>query len=232
VPWLSGTVGIVVDTRRVRDTIRTWADVFSGKYAGKIVIVDDPREMVAWALASLDLPINDVSNEALAKVQPVLEKWLPQVKVFDSDNPKSAIIDGRAEIGIVWSGEAALLWVKNRRYEYVLPQEGAHRFIDSLAIPKGAPHKVLAEDFINYCLNPDVSVQISNAYPYTNPNAAARKLLSKSQLANPASYPPHATELPTLRNIGNTTPAVAEFVHNIRESLKTKATPEAVAAKP
>ena len=220
VPWLAGTVGIVVNSRRVRDPIKTWADVFSGKYAGHIVVVDDPREMVAWALASLDLPITDVSDAALERVRPVLEKWLPQVKVFDSDNPKAAMLDGRANVGIMWSGEAALLWLKDKRYQYILPEHGAHMFLDSLAIPKGAPHKMLAEDFMDFCLDPNVSLLISREYPYTNPNAAARKLLTREETSNPASYPPGDLELPTLRNEGNTTAAVAEFVHNIREQLK------------
>jgi spermidine/putrescine transport system permease protein len=217
VPWLVGTVGIVVNTVRVRDPVQTWADVFAGRYAGRIVVVDDPREMVAWALASLGLPITDVSDGALQRAAPVLEKWLPQVKVYDSDSPSSALLDGRADLGIMWSGEAALLWQKDRKFQYILPAAGAHMFIDSLAIPKGAPHKELAEQFIDHCLDPEVSVLISNAYPYTNPNSAARRLLSASQLANPASYPPGDPSLPTLRNTGNTTPAVAAFVARLRK---------------
>ncbi len=219
-PWMAGTVGIVVNTRRVRETIKTWADVFSGKYAKHIVVVDDPREMVTWALASQNLPITDVSDAALDQAKPILEKWLPQVRVFDSNNPKAAMLDGRAWIGIMWSGEAALLWMKDKRYQYILPEEGAHMFVDSLAIPKGAPHKALAEDFINDCLDPDVSVLISNAYPYTNPNAGARRLLSRNQKSNPASYPAGDPQLPSLRNEGNTTATVAEFIKGVRAGLK------------
>jgi len=219
VPWMSGTVGIVVNTTRVKTPVRDWSGVFDGSHAGRIVIVDDPREMVAWALASLDLPITDVSERALARVEPVLRRWLPQVAIFDSDSPKSAMLDGRADIGVMWSGEAALLWAKNRRFKYILPKRGAHRFIDSLAIPHRAPHKLLAEQFIDFCLDPKMSVLISNAYPYTNPNRAARRLLTPAQLANPASYPPGDPNLPTLRNEGNTTPAVAAFVAKVRKSL-------------
>lgn len=219
VPWMSGTVGIVVNTEAVKDPIHTWADVFSGAYHGKIVAVNDQREMVAWALASLGLPITHIDNEALARTEPVLRKWLPQISVFDSDSPHTALLDGRAVIGIVWSGEAALLWQKDHKFAYVLPKEGAHMFLDSLAIPVGAPHKAAAEDFINYCLEPEVSVLISKEYPYTNPNLAARKLLSPQQLANPASYPKREERLLPLRNIGNDTKAVDQFVKKIRDEI-------------
>lgn len=219
VPWMSGTVGIVVHTDVVKEPIRTWADVFAGKYRGRIVAVNDQREMVAWALASLGLPITNIDDEALAKTKPVLRRWLPQIGVFDSDSPHTALLDGRADIGIVWSGEAALLWQKDHKFQYVLPKEGAHMFLDSLAIPAGAPHKSTAEDFINYCLEPEVSVLISREYPYTNPNLAARKLLSAEQLGNPASYPAVPERLFPLRNVGNDTKAVDQFVHGIREEL-------------
>jgi spermidine/putrescine transport system permease protein len=216
VPWLAGTVGIVVNTERVQEPVRTWVDVFNGKHAGRIVVVDDNREIAAWALASLGMPITNVSPAALEKIVPVLEKWLPQVAVFDADSPKDALLNGKADIGIVWSGEAATLWLKDHKYQYVLPQEGAHMFLDSLAIPKGAPQKALAETFINYCLTPEVSKVISDEFPYTNPNLTARQLLTAEQRANPASYLPGNPVLKPLRNEGNTTQAVHEFVRRIR----------------
>lgn len=219
VPWMSGTVGIVVNTEIVKEPIRTWADVFTGKYRGRIVAVNDQREMVAWALAALGMPITNIDNDALAKTEPVLRQWLPQIRVFDSDSPHTALLDGRADIGIVWSGEAALLWQKDHKFQYVLPKEGAHMFLDSVAIPAGAPHKATAEEFINYCLDPEVSVLISKEYPYTNPNLAARKLLTPEQLGNPASYPKVEERLLPLRNVGNDTRAVDQFVRRIRDEI-------------
>lgn len=217
VPWMAGTVGIVVNTARVSEPITTWADVFNGRYSGRIVAVDDAREMVTWALASLDLPITNVSDAALAQAEPVLRKWLPQVAVFDSNSPHDALLDGRADLGIVWSGEAALLWQKDRaKFRYIVPAKGGHRFVDNLAIPKSAPHKAMAKAFIDYCLRPEVSLEISRAYPYTNPNAAARKLLTPDELQNPASYPPEMSSLPMLRNEGNSTAAVTAFIARLR----------------
>jgi spermidine/putrescine transport system substrate-binding protein len=131
------------------------------------------------------------------------------------------MLDGRADLGIVWSGEAALLWQADRgKFRYIVPEKGGHRFVDNLAIPKSAPHRALAEAFIDYCLRPEVSVEVSRAYPYTNPNAAARKLLTPDELQNPASYPAGMSSLPMLRNEGNTTAAVTAFVARLRSSLK------------
>jgi hypothetical protein len=56
------------------------------------------------------------------------------------------------------------------------------------------PHEA-AHAFIDYILRPDVSKLISEKFPYTNPNGEARKLLSKDQLDNPASYPKNPPKL-------------------------------------
>jgi spermidine/putrescine transport system substrate-binding protein len=180
------------------------------------VVLNDAREIVSWALASLGLPINDITPEALEKVKPVLAEWLPQVKVFDSDSPKTALLNGDVDLGIVWSGEAAILYKKNKKFQYVLPEEGAHRFIDSLAIPKGAPNKENAEKFINYILRPEVSQKISDAFPYTNPNAEAVKILKKEQKENPASYPSGNPNLETFKDIGKAAKDIDKLVTDLK----------------
>lgn len=216
VPWMVGTVGIVVNTGKITEPVNGYKDVFSGKYAKRIVVLNDAREMVSWALASLGLPINDITPETLDKAKPVLAEWLPQVKVYDSDSPKTALLNGDVDLGIVWSGEAAILWAKDKQFKYTLPEEGAHQFIDSLAIPKGAPHKESAEKFINYILKPEVSKIISQEFPYTNPNLEARKLLSEEERANPASYPPGNPKLDTFKDIGKSATDIDKLVTDLK----------------
>jgi spermidine/putrescine transport system permease protein len=218
VPWMAGSVGIVVNTAKVKTPVTGYKDVFSGAHKKRIVILNDAREIVSWALSSLGLPINDITPETLEKVKPVLAQWLPQVRVYDSDSPKTALLNGNVDVGIVWSGEAAILYKKNKKFAYVLPVEGAHRFIDSLAIPKGAPDQENAEKFINYILIPQVSVKISDAFPYTNPNVEARKLLTKAQLANPASYPPGDPKLETFKDIGKISADIDKLVTDLKNA--------------
>ncbi|HXK22449.1 MAG TPA: spermidine/putrescine ABC transporter substrate-binding protein [Myxococcota bacterium] len=203
VPYMQGTVGIVVNTKRIHEPVLGYRDVFQPKYAGRIVVLDDAREIVSWGLATQGLGPEQVTKENLEKVRPVLAAWLPLVKVYDSDSPKTALLNGDVDLGVVWSGEAALLIQEQPgKFSYTLPKEGAHMFIDNLAIPKGAKNVAAAHRFLDYVLRPDVSVKISKEFPYTNPNVEARKLLPKEALANPASYPPGDPKLATFRDIG------------------------------
>jgi len=218
VPYMTGAISIVVNTEKVKEPVTGFADVFSGKYKGRIVVVNDNRELLTWALETLGMDFNDIRSETIAKGKPLLQKWLPQIKVFDSDSPKTALLNGDVDLGVVWSGEAAILFKKNKKFVYILPEEGAHQFIDSLAVPKGAPNKENAEKFINYILKPEVSVKISDAFPYTNPNAEAIKLLKPAQRENPASYPPGNPKLETFKDIGK----VAKDIDKLVTDLKGK----------
>src|SRR5215468_7928765 len=212
VPWMVGTVGIVVNSEKVPDDIQRYTDVFQDKYKGRIVALNDAREIVSWALAEIGKGPNEVSADNLAKIRPILQQWLPLVKVYDSDSPKTALLNGDVVLGVVWSGEAARLYNEDPKFRYVLPAEGAHQFVDSLAIPANAPNPDASLAFMDYILRPEVSKLISDDFPYTNPNIEARKLLSRDQLKNPASYPPGDPKLSTFTDIGESAVQIDKLV--------------------
>jgi spermidine/putrescine-binding protein len=217
VPWMAGTVGIVVNTEKVKDDIKGYNDVFQPKFKGRIVALDDAREMVSWVLYTQGKDVNVINADVLNGVKPTLAEWVKLIKLYDSDSPKTALLNGDVDLGVVWSGEAALLWKEDKgKFKYVLPAEGTHQFIDSLAIPKGAPHKEAAQRFMNYVLRPEVSVLISEEFPYTNPNGEARKLLSAEQKANPASYPPGNPKLHIFKDIGTVSGDIDKLVTDLK----------------
>jgi spermidine/putrescine-binding protein len=218
VPYMTGTVGIVVNTERVKKPVLGIKDLFAVENKGRIVVVDDGRELVVAAMYTLGLPLNDVTPENIAKVRPILKEWMPRIKLYDSDSPKTALLNGDVDIGYVWSGEAALLWKEDRKFQYVLPEEGAHMFVDVLAMPKGAKNRIAAHKFLDYILRPEVSKLISEEFPYTNPNGEARKLLTKVELQNPASYPKLKRKLDTFRHIGESGALIDELITDLKNA--------------
>jgi spermidine/putrescine transport system substrate-binding protein len=221
VPWMAGTVGIVVNTSKVKTPVKGYEDVFNEQFKGKIVVLDDAREMVSWALATLGVPVNDINAETLAKAKPILEKWIPMVQVFDSDSPKTALANEDVVLGIVWNGEGAKLYSDDKKFQWVLPAQGAHLFVDSLAVPKGAKNKANAEKFIDFILRPEISKMISDDFPYLNPNLEARKLLSEDQLKNPASFPT-AEELAKLEVFKALDDATAQAIDKLVTDLRSQ----------
>lgn len=71
---------------------------------------------------------------------------------------------------------------------------------------------------MNSILRPEVSKLISESFPWTNPNAAARDLLAPEERANPASYPPLG-KLETFRDLGSIAEAaIDELLKELRKS--------------
>ena len=218
VPFMAGTVGIVVNTELVKEDIKSFSDVFKPANKGKIVALDDAREIVSWALLSKGIPVNDVSDKNLEKAKGVLSDWIPLIKVYDSDSPKTALLNGDVAIGVVWGGEGAILLNENKKFRWVIPAEGTHLFIDSLAIPKTAKNFANAEKFMNYILQPEVSKKISEAFPYLNPNKEAVKLLTEEQRNNPASFPSakDLTKMEIFKDIGERGSVIEEIVTSLK----------------
>jgi spermidine/putrescine transport system permease protein len=163
VPWMAGFVGIVYNAEVVTRPVVGYRDVFTDEHANRIVILDDAREIVTWGLATAGIPVNDVSDQNLATIRPMLKDWLSKVKVYDSDSPRTPMLSGDTDIGVVWSGEGALLFDENPKFQWVMPAEGVHMFVDNLAIPKTARNKDKAEEFMNFVLRPAVSPRLSDA---------------------------------------------------------------------
>lgn len=218
VPFMAGTVGIVVNTDLIKGEIRGFADVFKPQHKGNIVVLDDAREIVSWALLTNRMGVNQVNDKSLNKIKPTLEQWLPLVKVYDSDSPKTALLNGDVALGVVWGGEGAILLNKNKKFRWVVPSEGTHLFIDSLAIPKSAKNVENAEQFMNFILRPEISKQISEEFPYLNPNLAARELMTKKQLENPASFPTdeELKKMQVFKDIGTQASDVEELITTLK----------------
>lgn len=218
VPYMAGTVGIVVNTEKVKEPVTGYKDLFADTYKDRIVVVDDGRELVVAALYTLGIGLNDITPANLAKARPILAAWFKNVKLFDSDSPKTALLNGDVDLGLVWGGEGAILWTEDKKFQYLLPAEGAHLFVDLLAIPKRAKNPGAAHRFIDYILRPEVSAAISGEFPYTNPNGEARKLLTPEQLANPASYPQAGKKLDTFRHLGESGALIDELVTDLKNA--------------
>ena len=54
---------------KIKDPIKSYNDVFQDKHKKRIVVLDDNRELVAWALASLGIGINDITTDNLEKAK-------------------------------------------------------------------------------------------------------------------------------------------------------------------
>lgn len=190
VPYMGGVATLCVNTDKVKEDITSYEHVFDPKYANSIVALDDFRAVIGLTAKTIGYSMSETDPAKLANVKDKLLTLKPNIKVLDSDSPKTVMISGETSIGFMWNAEIALAIAENPKIKIVFPKEGAYLFIDNLTILDGAKNKDNAEAFINFILRPDVSKMISDEFPYLNPNLEAVKLLGESYINNPASNIP------------------------------------------
>jgi spermidine/putrescine transport system substrate-binding protein len=179
-----GVTGIAYNKKYVKDNIDSWDDLWNDQYKGRLVLLNDSREVIGMALKKNGFSNSTKDLKQLETAVADLKKLVPNVLAFDTETIKQKFIAEEAWIGTVWSGDAAYIYEDNPNIEFVVPKEGATIWADTIAIPKGAKHKELAEKFINYLLEPEVSVKNYEAIGYSNPNEKAYPLHSEKYRAN------------------------------------------------
>jgi spermidine/putrescine-binding protein len=172
-PYQAGTDAIVYNADSVTTPPKSFADLWNPEYKGKLVMLDDSRATIGATLLTLGYDVNTKDPAQLNEAKAKLAELVPNVKLFDSDSPKTALIAGDVDLGMTWTGEAFLAQQEKPSIQYVYPTEGAIVWQDNWAMPKDAPHQDLAYAWLNYTMQGDIFWMMLRDFPYTNPNKAA-----------------------------------------------------------
>ncbi len=173
VPYQMGTQAIVYNSETVTNPPTSWEDLWNPEYVDRIVSIDDNRVVIGATLLTLGYDVNTTDKAELQEAKQKLLELMPNIRVFDSDSPKTALISGEVDLGIVWNGEAFLVQQENPAFVYVYPEEGSIIFYDGMGISPTAPHPDAAYAWLNYLLQGNNNWLTLVDYPYTNPNDAA-----------------------------------------------------------
>ena len=173
VPYLSGTDAIVYNADTVKTVPTSWADLWRPEYAHRMVFLDDSRSVIGLTLLSLGYDVNTKNPVELEQAKVKLKELVPNIKLFDSDSPKTALIAGDVDLGMTWTFEALAAQKEKPSIQYVYPKEGAIIWQDNWAMPVSAPHPDAAYAWLTYIMQGDVFWLTLRDFAYTNPNQAA-----------------------------------------------------------
>ncbi|HLV76614.1 MAG TPA: extracellular solute-binding protein [Marinobacter sp.] len=189
VPFLWGTTGIGVDTADVEGDVTAWADLWDERFRGRLMLTNDMREVFHVALRVLGYSGNSTNPAEIEEAYQKLTELMPSVRTFNSDAPRMPYLEGEADVGMIWNGEAVMGREVLSTLEYVYPDEGIIAWLDSFVIPKNARNPDAAHEFISFVLKPEISALISDEIGYATPNLAARELLGEDTANDRAAYP-------------------------------------------
>ena len=189
-PYEGGVACIAVNKAKVDKEITSYDDLFDPSLKGQLVVLDDYRAVIGMTARSMGYGMNETDPAVLSKIQDKLLTLKNNVKLYDSDSPKSALISGDCTAGYVWSAEIALAMEENPDIKVVYPTEGAYLFMDNWAIPKGAKNYDNAVKFIDFMLDAENAQMVLEEFPYLSPNTKAVEAMGEDYSKNEAKNPP------------------------------------------
>lgn len=191
VPYMFGTVGLVYNKDVVKEEVNSWDILWNENYKNKIFMFDTYRDTMGAALKKLGYSLNTQKPEEIeAAKQLLLEQRKLVSPIYGVDNGTTMIPAGESDINMIWSGEGLNLQDEYPNLVYVVPEEGANFWIDSLCIPKNAKNLEGAEKFINFVSDKEAALRIADEIGYTTPNKEARMMQPEEVRNNPNAYMP------------------------------------------
>lgn len=189
VPYTWGVVGLFYNTEYVEEEITSWSALWDDRYAGKILMFDNPRDSFAIAQFRLGQSLNTAAPGDWEEAAELLKQQKPLVQAYVMDQIFDKMESGEAWLAPYYSGDAAILVENNDNIGFVVPEEGTNYFVDAICIPATSSHKAEAEEYINFLCEPEIAGANMDYVGYSTPETAAKEFLSEEMVESPIHYP-------------------------------------------
>lgn len=186
VPYCWGTVGIIYNTKMVKEPVDSWSILWDKKYYDNVLMQNSVRDAFGITLKWLGNSLNSTNMDELREARDKLieQKKNGIVQAYVVDQVRDKMWDNSAALGVIYSGEASYTISENPDLAYAVPKEGTNVWIDSWVIPKNSKNKEAAEKFINFLCRPDIALKNFEYICYSTPNTAVYDMLEDEDLKN------------------------------------------------
>lgn len=192
VPYFWGTVVVIYNSQFVakEDVKDKSLDLlWNEKYAGKILMFDNPRDSFGIALTKLGYSMNSDTDSQWHEAADLLSSQKPIVQAYVMDAIFDKMESGEAWIAPYYAGDALIIQETNPDVKFYMPKEGTNMFVDSMCILNTTEHKKEAELFINFMCEPEIAAMNAETVGYATPNTEALNLLDPEITENELVYP-------------------------------------------
>lgn len=189
VPYTWGVVGLFYNTDYIKEDITSWTALWDDRYAGKILMFDNPRDSFAIAQFLLGQSVNTTREADWQEAAALLKQQKPLVQAYVMDKIFDKMESEEAWIAPYYAGDAAILVDNHENIRFVVPEEGTNYFVDAMCIPATSSHKAEAEAYINFLCDPEIAGANMNYIGYSTPETAAKAYMDQEMVESPIHYP-------------------------------------------
>lgn len=163
IPYSMTYTGLGFIPSRVQDFKASWTIFARSNLKGRMTMLNDMRETLGAALATLGYDINTSSEDELRQAVELLLQWRQNLAKFESEQYKNGLANLEFLVVQGYNSDILQVYSENPNANFAWPAEGSIASIDLLVILQNAPNPSLAEEFINFCLRPEVAAEIVNS---------------------------------------------------------------------
>ena len=189
VPYTVGMVGLIYNTKIVKETPDSWGVLWDEKYAGDILMFNNPRDAFGVAQCYLGQSINTGDLKDWDKAIEALKAQNHLVSSYVMDEVFNKMENGEAALAPYYAGDFLTMYDVNPDLAFVYPKEGVNFFVDAMCVPKNAENKEAAELYINFMLEEEIAVANANYICYATPHSNVLESNDYDLKDDPVLYP-------------------------------------------
>jgi spermidine/putrescine transport system substrate-binding protein len=179
IPWAAGITGIGYDIELAGREITRFDDLFDDEFAGRIGLFSEMRDTFGLTLLSLGFEPETATVDQVQQAQEKLIGNRAKVRGFYGNDYADQLAQGNLVATMAWSGDVFALALDNPNLRFVVPEDGAMRWTDNMALPAGAEHPLDAHLFMNYVYDPRIATNITEWVWYESPVEAVQGMIAE-----------------------------------------------------
>lgn len=203
VPYNVGMVGLIYNKKMVEERPESWTALWDERYAGKILMIDNPRDAFAVAQKILGYSLNSTDEKELSDVAQLLVEQKPLLQGYVMDEIFNKMESGEAAMVPYYVGDFVLMNDVNPDLDFVYPKEGVNVFVDAVCIPKCAQNYEAAVKYINFLLDPEVALSNALYIGYATPNTGVLEHPDYAEMRENKYLYPSEDEMPDVEYFRN-----------------------------
>lgn len=201
-PWQSGITGIAYDPELTGRELTSIGDLFAPDLRGRVAMIGEMREAVGLAMLLRGddpaRPTQSQAESAFADLEAAQSAGQFHSWVFSEFS--DLLRSGEVAASMAWSGDAVQLQLDRPDIEFVIPEEGAIQWFDTMVIPTGASNARAAAVWMNAFYDPVLAAANTQWVQYISPVIGVQDELRRlggeaAELAdNPILFPDDETQ--------------------------------------
>ncbi len=194
VPYYMGAAGVAVNRTKVASYEKSWSIFAREDLSGKMIMLDDMREVFGDALKFLGYSVNSTSEAEINAARDLIDKeWKPNLLKFDAEAFAKNFAAGEVWVaqGYAESIYAEMDPSRWGEVDFFIPNEGGPSYIDSMVILKDSKNIKAAMNFIDFIHRPEIYAEFCDAFGFpATANVPARELKKGPQYYSAESLEP------------------------------------------